>query len=208
MKALMKSLAVAVTSTFLAVAVSLTAIHQTVWRFQTPSTLPAEASIVKVTNVFGSCSGVVVSPAIVLTAAHCDGPEMKVNGKDAVVIKKDPTRDIMVLGSVGTNRPWAKWATGMPDYETKVFMIGYPVGLTMVVKEGKFIDFAFGEDVPTNMTGDMVINGQVEGGFSGGGVFIYEDGEFKLVGIINAGTRTMVLVSGMDQVYEFLKDVK
>jgi S1-C subfamily serine protease len=51
----------------------------------------------------GTCSGVIFKTGIVLTAAHCKEPVMRVDGKPAKVIKEDEKADLLLL-SVETTR--------------------------------------------------------------------------------------------------------
>ena len=137
----------------------------------------------------GSCSGVVIDIGKVLTAAHCDagdGVVMEVDGKKATKIKKDVERDLMLLDA-DVVCPCLPVASKQPKEDTKVYAIGYPLGMAQVVTEGRVQGPLFYDmSDPQGMQYRMLTTIAVVFGNSGGPVVIVENGQFKLVGIVSA----------------------
>jgi serine protease Do len=88
-------------------------------------------SIVYIESKLGSCTGFVIDNDrdFVLTAAHCDGPEMYVDLAPAKVRAKDVKNDLMVLHVEGIDRPAMKLAAKNPRVGDAVASYGYGFGL-------------------------------------------------------------------------------
>ena len=195
----MKFLGLVSITSVLASAVVLTAIHQLVWRYQ-PLNEPTEF-VYKVYGMMGSCSGVMIAPQRMLTAAHCANlMDLTVNGKPAKTLKIEPSKDLLLL-EVALDCPCVPVA----DTEgTNVTAVGYPLGLVKATAVGILRGYTFDPILP-EFYEFAVYQSSVEGGFSGGGVFTFRDGRWELVGIVSAGSKTLMLAPTLKMVKEFLK---
>ncbi len=144
------------------------------------------AATVQVTvGDLGNCSGVAVAPNRVLTAAHCDAPDLRVNGLKAVVIKKDEKRDLMVLG-VDVSGPYIPLAKTSPKQDTRVVVVGYPMDVRQTITEGLW-QGKIKYNALNNLTNVWSsITAAVSPGNSGGPVFAKIHGQWRLVGIVSA----------------------
>jgi S1-C subfamily serine protease len=171
-----------------------------------------------------NCSGTVVdigvpSSTYILTANHCTTEEAandaqrgmvsvdeKVHGKlistellpyDVVV--RDTAKDLAIVKvrKEGLFLPTAKIAKEDPREGEQVWTIGYPLGLTRTVTEGRMGDYeAINKDMTADNFGDAP-DGRVMyratpalyGGNSGGGFFIKRNDDYLLVGVSDAGFR-------------------
>ena len=88
-------------------------------------------SIVYIEGKSGSCTGFVIDNErdFVLTAAHCDMPELYVDLAPAKVRAKDVKNDLMVLHVEGIDRPALKLAKVNPKVGDEVATYGYGWGL-------------------------------------------------------------------------------
>lgn len=130
----------------------------------------------------GSCSAVLIAPEKALTAAHCDQTNLKINGKSAILIKKNETADLMLLFVDNLECPCVPIASSFPALDTFVATIGYPLGLGQVLTEGRVQDLTI--DVP-EAAHVFLITSPVVFGNSGGPVFAKENGEYRVVGILS-----------------------
>lgn len=136
------------------------------------------------------CSGVVISPGVVLTASHCLSPAemltLKPGGTKPVVIASGDDRlDYALLRFPAAEAPCpcAPIAEREAAPDESVVIVGYPRGiLTQVVTLGESQGV---QDNPRMQYGRrLVTTAPVAGGNSGGGVFVYRDGEYQLVGVL------------------------
>ncbi len=83
------------------------------------------------TEVQGSCTAFMIdnSKHLVLTAAHCDGEKMLVDGTATYRVFKDERKDLMVLRASGVEGPNIKLAAADPDRGDEVASMGYGAGL-------------------------------------------------------------------------------
>jgi S1-C subfamily serine protease len=88
-------------------------------------------SILYVESKVGSCSSSVIDSErdYILTAAHCDGPELFVDQTPAKVVAKDVKSDLMVLEVKGDEHPALKLALKNPVTGQEVATFGYGFGL-------------------------------------------------------------------------------
>lgn len=128
----------------------------------------------------GNASGVMVAPFLMLTAAHVVGDmqNLTVGPKKlpAKLLYKDDANDIALL-HVAMDCPCASIAAP-PEADVPVLVIGYPIHQhvgVQVVTEGKT------QGVNGNR---LAMTAPAAGGNSGGGVFVYQFGEWKLAGIL------------------------
>jgi V8-like Glu-specific endopeptidase len=122
------------------------------------------------------CSGVMVAPTRMLTAAHCTDGKMFVNGKPARLLKKDEDDDVAIL-EVDAGCPCAPIAESAPVLDEPVIVVGYPLNHTIrvqVLTEGR----AQGQEGRRLRTTAPIAPGN-----SGGGVFVQHAGRWELVGI-------------------------
>jgi S1-C subfamily serine protease len=96
-------------------------------------------SVVYIENTHGSCTGFVINADVkvkneddkdyVLTAAHCDGPELYADQAVAKVVFKDTKKDLMVLETANLDRPALHLANDNPKIGEEVASLGYGWGL-------------------------------------------------------------------------------
>ncbi len=79
----------------------------------------------------GSCSGFVIDEkkGYVLTAGHCDGEKITVDGLQSYKMFKDERKDLMVLRVISGGRPALKLSKTMPDRGDEVASMGFGMGL-------------------------------------------------------------------------------
>lgn len=128
----------------------------------------------------GNGSGVMIRPFLMLTAAHVvgDGKDITVGPKKlpAKLIHKDEVADIALL-HVAVACPCAPLAD-IPEVGDKVLVVGFPINADVhlqITTEG------LTQGVWQNR---LQLSAPAAGGNSGGGVFVYQDGEWKLAGIL------------------------
>ena len=166
------------------------------------------ASTVQVTTSEGGCSGVVISPIKVLTAAHCDGPELKVDGQPAVVVKKNDKADLMLLITI-TDKPAMDVAAARPEVDEVLALSGYPLGMGLVITQGRLQELLVAE-----LPHHMLVSTPGVFGNSGGPcvVFNYETRRYEVVGIASmvamvgwgAPVTHLLLVVNTETIREFL----
>lgn len=164
------------------------------------------------------CSGVAIKPDLILTAAHCDvsnevpGSKVTINGKSVSIVKKDVDKDLMLLFVPTLNSPTVPIGLYEPLQDSPVVVVGYPLGLTQYVTEGRVQGFValsketeenLGHKLPTF----MALSALVEGGNSGGGVFQKVDGVYTLVGITSMKGGMITLVVPTDVIAKFLDPI-
>lgn len=138
-------------------------------------------SIVYIETTSGSCTGFIVNANAVnknkenvdyvLTAAHCDGPEIFADLTVATVLWKDSKKDLMVLEVADLGRPALKLAKDNPKIGDEVASYGFGWGL----ERPMFRTAHVSDDntyIPESGIGGpfMVIDAQFVSGQSGGPV--------------------------------------
>lgn len=147
----------------------------------------ARDMVVFINGEYGFCSGVVISENRVLTAKHCEGVgAMTINGKPAKVLKTHPAADL-ILVEVEISCPCAPIASGLPQVDEEVIVVGFPFGNDLgpmhVVTRG----YVQGVRVARmgEIYGDtLILTASASPGNSGGGVFVMRNGQWVLVGIL------------------------
>ena len=123
--------------------------------------------------VSGSGSAVMVAPGLALTVAHVAGnKKLYILGKPVTTVKIDEERDIALV-SVALDCPCAPIGS-MPNLDDKVVAVGWPLGAVEFATEGRvqgWDRFRIWSSSP------------IAPGNSGGGLFAFQAGEWKLVGI-------------------------
>jgi S1-C subfamily serine protease len=136
------------------------------------------------------CTGVVVPDKVVVTARHCVGNRMLVNGAPTALVKVDNELALVTL-PVGVEVPPIKIASGVKIGEP-VIASGYGDNILMSLQRhvAFFID------------GDIATDGAFVHGMSGGPI-VNSKGE--LVGIIQRANEVVGLGCGFQEVKDFLK---
>lgn len=145
----------------------------------------------ELTSDEGSCSAVVIKENMALTAAHCDGLNMKIAGIPAVMVKKSAEADLMLLYVDGLPCPCVPVSLENPEQDTVVATIGFPLGLGEVLTEGRVqgpvpMEEDMPEELKVRLAHLTIVTSPVIFGNSGGPVFALIDGEYRVVGIVSA----------------------
>lgn len=140
----------------------------------------ARASVHLINVNGGNGSGVMIAPFLMLTAAHVvgDGTNVTVGPKNlpAKLLHKDEKADIALL-HVAIACPCAGFAVP-PKPDDAVVIIGYPVNEYVKVQ-------MVTEGLVQGLIGNrLAMSAPAAGGNSGGGVFVFQDGEWRLAGIL------------------------
>lgn len=184
--------------------VDYSTIRQATWRLQfqafTPFGEPVDAS----------CSGTFIKEHIMLTAAHCYGGDMKVDGHSAVMLKMDKEKDLMIL-YVNMDSAVLPVAKATPAIDAPVVVCGFPLGLAEFVTVGRVQDElqADGAALLKEFLGVgskfLVISAPISGGNSGGGVFVKGKNGYELVGVVSIGGGIVALAVDQSEINAFLK---
>lgn len=138
-------------------------------------------SIVLVESKGGSCTGFVINSNrknkdgedvdLILTAAHCDGVELRADQRPAKVLHKDERKDLLVLEVEDTDRPPLFVAKVNPHKADRVMSYGFGYGLERPMLRSALIadDDTY---IPSDGIGGplMVIDAAFAAGQSGGPV--------------------------------------
>jgi S1-C subfamily serine protease len=150
----------------------------------------------KLTYGPGVASGVVVRPGLVLTAKHVAINKNIVlvkggrNGEGAILSEIEHV-DLALLRFPLSESPCP--CVRLADYEAEldepVYVVGYPLGLAPMVTIGHsqgVMSVSVTDDFGTvhNAGKRLVLTVGIQPGNSGGGVFVYRQGEYQLVGIV------------------------
>lgn len=127
----------------------------------------------------GRCSGTMIAANTMLTAKHCIRAEMKVNGKNATLLKVSQYGDAVLL-SVDIPCPCITIAERMVPIDYKIIAVGYPANLAIqTADEGRYQGLEIDRDV---------FSAAVMKGKSGGGIFAKINNEWRLVGVTTEST--------------------
>jgi hypothetical protein len=202
LKALMKGIGLVALSTLMASAIVLTTLHQSFWQYQPVSYKYITQAVHKVEAESGACSGVMIAPNKMLTAAHCKNlGSIQVNGKPTAILKVDEASDLMLL-LVDVPCPCVKMTNVEPVEGQEVSVIGYPLGLAKSRADGRALGAV---DSGLYIEGFSIYVANIEGGFSGGGIFYFHNKEWYLVGIVSGGSKTLLLAPTTTMLNNFLK---
>lgn len=153
----------------------------------------------------GSCSGVFIKENIMLTAAHCDASEMTVAGKQAVKLKKDDRRDLMLL-YVPLESKTVDVALREARLDEKVVVVGYPLGVGSMLTEGLSQGL---KTIPEAGSPEefLLASAPIGPGNSGGPLFIKDKDGWKVAGIASRGGSIVYLFISVKDIQHFLANV-
>lgn len=153
-----------------------------------------------VVQINKNCSAVVISSeegkgSFLITADHCvtGAKEFKINIKGYFngfvseeptfkVVAQDPKNDLAVIHTDVYGLRYALIATQKPTEGDQVWTVGFPLGLNKKLSTG-----FYGQDVVVGGMNHQEASSLIAGGNSGGGLFVVEDGVYKLVGVTSKG---------------------
>jgi S1-C subfamily serine protease len=157
---------------------------------------PRDQVRVVMVSTGGNGSGVVIRPGLILTAKHVAVVPGLVLVKDGtkgtgVVMAEQEEVDLALIRYplAEASCPCVRLADSEAAIDEPVFVIGYPLGIAQMVTMGHaqsiqevYITDDWGQ---THKLGKrLVLTAGVMPGNSGGGVFVFRDGEYQLVGIM------------------------
>lgn len=157
-----------------------------------------------------SCSATAIAPSVILTAAHCEGIVMEVDGVPAKTLKKDVNKDLLLLYAPvkGGYVPVAE--SGTLSVGDKVVTYGYPLGLFVgyvpVYTKGKVQGYAVGETKygTERITGWVMSVLPITHGNSGGGIFKRVNGEWRVVSVVSLGVDHLSISPSLEMVRSFV----
>jgi S1-C subfamily serine protease len=167
----------------LAVAIALTLVGPLA-AFAQPNGADARPTVRSLSD---RCSGVVLAPGYVLTADHCVNAvtALRAGGPAGTVIARGDDRldyAVLVFPQAEAQCPCVRVAAREAEVDEPVYVIGYPLGIAQIVTFGVSQGVVGHERMPFGRR--LVTTAQVAGGNSGGGVFVFRDGEYQLVGLL------------------------
>ena len=148
------------------------------------------------TELQGSCTAFMINQEKkhVLTAAHCDGEKILIDGTPTYRVFKDERKDLMVLRANGVDGPNVKLAPADADRGDEVASMGYGAGL-----EDPMFRIAHVSNVRMDIEGlsgpFVMIDAGFVGGQSGGPV-VNDKGE--LVMIVQRGNDSLGIGVGAE----------
>lgn len=155
-----------------------------------------------------ACSAVLIQENLLLTAAHCDFAEKKVNGKEVKVVAKDEQNDLMLLSG---NFPCPCVSVGEDMKKgDEITIVGFPYGLVLdfIEVHTKGIVQGFVKNSPMKgIENYAVTTAPVLPGNSGGGVFKMVDGIWYVVSIVSRGEGYTSLLPTTQSIKELLRSV-
>lgn len=154
------------------------------------------------------CSAVVISPRVALTAKHCveaidDGKSFTLDGLPVEPILSDRPKhqfDVAILrGNFGC--PCASLHPGRPELDAPVIMVGFPGGFIKTVTHGTYQGI-----LQTKEERMTLVTALAHGGNSGGPVFAYGLGQWRVIGIVSRGLAShLVLIQPVEDIKKELK---
>lgn len=184
------------------------------------------AETVKLFTETGVGSGVILSPGIILTAAHVAENEGLVSSRkeglvgdilfleDAIERNNNKVDLALLWYREGIHCPCVKLADYEAQVDEPVIVVGFPSGIAQVVTEGKSQGVL--SDIKTYISNGffgmevflgkrLVTTAPVSGGNSGGGVFVKRNNEWQLVGILVEGVANLSFAVPLSTIKDFIK---
>lgn len=175
-------------------------------RYSKPSNIvdKVSSSIVRLTTQTSHgeelCSGFVIAPHIVLTAHHCLGPQLLVDGQENLLLKSDAYYDLALLLVPKLEKPSLYLRDAPVTRFEELIAIGYGYGwyhLTALDETVIIVNYSIEGGAPV---GIIVQSGYIQG-MSGGPV---SDQEGYIVGIIQRTTTKVGYGIGTQLINAFL----
>ena len=189
---------------------------------KSPDLEALRSQVVKLSMQYGSGSGVVLRPGFVLTADHVaelKGLQTMADGDKGVpVATGDLKLDLGLLyyPERDAKCPCVTLADHDATMDEPVWIVGFPLGITEVVTYGAsqgVMDHIMvgGEDgISEDIGRRLVLTTSAQPGNSGGGAFVFRNGEWQLVGIVVQVTGTpggsMTFAIPVSDIKRFLKE--
>lgn len=158
--------------------------------------------------IIGSCSGVLIKSGVLLTAAHCKREYLKVNGKEAKVLKFDEKSDLLLL-SVDAQCPCIPVSKGRVQVNQTIYTYGFPfgavLGFSKVLTEGQIQGIVASSSEVPEIEGHMLSTLPIAPGNSGGGIFAFEGGRLVVVSVVSKGAAHLSVSPTLYMVQTFTK---
>lgn len=195
MKRILAVVAIIAIAVFSSCALPLSLVHAA-----EPDLSAPRAQVKVLTSGSGFCSAVVIAPGALLSAGHCASGESKwmVNGKPVTNIRyvSDGGGKDIALMAADVSCPCAKFADFPPNLDEPVAVVGFPMYRT-VKTQIVYRARSMGPDHEDALLLDIL----TAPGNSGGGVYVYRDGEWQLAGVLVAGLRNWAVSSATNIAY-------
>lgn len=172
----------------------------------------ARAEVHRLSDGRGSGSGIVIAPGVVLTAGHVAvHPGLAIDGQpvgglpvgNTKAVDQDHDLGLLVYPANIAGCPCAALADHEAEVDERVIVVGYPYGISSpIVTEGR------SQGVISLPDGEvrLIVTAPVAPGNSGGGVYVFRDGAWQLVGVLVASTPqgAVSIVIPLSEIKKFL----
>lgn len=129
-----------------------------------------DSSVVRVMGEAGTCSGFVIQPNVVLTAAHClEGGHLNFDGHDGKLILADQYFDLAVFSTDTGNKPALHLRDLPAVVDEPTLATGYPLGWTKPITTHNTV-MLVNQKGPMDHSRGTIFQGEFVHGMSGGPV--------------------------------------